>query len=516
MKKAILYVRVSTDEQARHGYSLRDQEERLRMYCEKMDIQVSAIFKEDYSAKNFNRPEFNKLMQYARSNKTNLDLLLFLKWDRFSRNVMESYSYINKFMKMGIDLLAIEQPVDMRIPENKFMLSFFLTAPDVENERRSINVTQGMRKSRKEGRLGCTAPKGYSNKRDELNKPIIEPNEDAHFIIEAFNEVSKGIEPLDHIRKRLNGMGFNCSKSNFSKLIRNPVYMGKLKVKKFMDDPEEIVDGNHEPLVSSLLFHQVQDVINGKKRSRQQPKVHGKRFELPLRGFLFCHKCGQKLTGSGSKGNGGRYFYYHCNHCKQTRFRADEAENSLMKKLSSFKIQPEFASLFLKVFKDYTKQQEKSTTINKKSIQNKISTLQDRIIGLQDKFADDLISSVEYHEIKSRYELDIEQLNSQLNETMLQKKDMQEMMDQALGLMVNIDNHYVEASLEVKHQLIGSIFTGEVFFEENQVRTTEINSVLELVCCSSKAFSKNEKGQLANTQQLSSVVNPGGVEPPTF
>ena len=62
MKTAYLYVRVSTDEQKRKGYSLPEQEDRLLKYCEHNDIEVKGIYREDYSAKNFNRPEWKKLL----------------------------------------------------------------------------------------------------------------------------------------------------------------------------------------------------------------------------------------------------------------------------------------------------------------------------------------------------------------------------------------------------------------------------------------------------------------------
>jgi site-specific DNA recombinase len=62
MKTAYLYVRVSTDEQKRKGYSLPEQEDRLLKYCEFNDIKVKGIYREDYSAKNFNRPEWKKLI----------------------------------------------------------------------------------------------------------------------------------------------------------------------------------------------------------------------------------------------------------------------------------------------------------------------------------------------------------------------------------------------------------------------------------------------------------------------
>jgi DNA invertase Pin-like site-specific DNA recombinase len=67
-RKAIIYIRVSTDEQADKGYSLQHQIERLEKYCEIHNIEVAAIFKEDYSAKTFNRPEFTKLLTMLKKN----------------------------------------------------------------------------------------------------------------------------------------------------------------------------------------------------------------------------------------------------------------------------------------------------------------------------------------------------------------------------------------------------------------------------------------------------------------
>lgn len=78
IRKAILYIRVSTDEQA-DGYSLPYQEERLRTYCRQHNIEAVALYKEDYSAKSFERPEFKKLLAYIKSNKGAVDLLVFLK-----------------------------------------------------------------------------------------------------------------------------------------------------------------------------------------------------------------------------------------------------------------------------------------------------------------------------------------------------------------------------------------------------------------------------------------------------
>ncbi len=69
MKKACLYIRVSTDEQADKGFSQRDQAERLQIHCAKNNIEVTKIIFEDYSAKTFIRPEWTKLLLSSENQK---------------------------------------------------------------------------------------------------------------------------------------------------------------------------------------------------------------------------------------------------------------------------------------------------------------------------------------------------------------------------------------------------------------------------------------------------------------
>src|SRR5690606_10059296 len=110
MKNAIIYTRVSTDEQAEKGFSLRHQKEQLENYCQQKGYRILNHFQDDYSAKNFSaRPEFQKLLRYVHSNKKNIDVLLFTRWDRFSRNIEAAYRMIRQFKEMGIEVNSIEQ-----------------------------------------------------------------------------------------------------------------------------------------------------------------------------------------------------------------------------------------------------------------------------------------------------------------------------------------------------------------------------------------------------------------------
>lgn len=77
------------------------------------------------------------------------------------------------------------------------MLALYLTIPEVENDRRSLNVNSGMRRARREGRFLGVAPVGYLNKRDDCNKPILmlDPNQ-APLVKRGFEEALKCVKPI--------------------------------------------------------------------------------------------------------------------------------------------------------------------------------------------------------------------------------------------------------------------------------------------------------------------------------
>lgn len=170
---ADLYIRVSTDEQADKGYSQRDQHERLEKYCNQNQIMVGQVIFEDHSAKNFNRPEWTKYITYLKKRSVKSNLVLFTKWDRFSRNAGDAYQMIKLLSKNNISPQAIEQPLDMSVPENKMMLAIYLAAPEVENDRRAWNTFYGIRRAQKEGRLMGTASYGYVNKCTEDRRKYV-------------------------------------------------------------------------------------------------------------------------------------------------------------------------------------------------------------------------------------------------------------------------------------------------------------------------------------------------------
>ncbi len=128
---------------------------------------------------------------------------------------------INTLRKLGVEPQAIEQPLDLTVPENKMMLAFYLAAPEVENDRRALNVIHGMRRAKKEGRYMGLAPIGYINKTDEAGRKYIAPREPEAGIIKwAFEQLAEGVYNTEQILKMAREKGYKRTKGLF--LVRHP------------------------------------------------------------------------------------------------------------------------------------------------------------------------------------------------------------------------------------------------------------------------------------------------------
>lgn len=443
MKTADLYVRVSTDEQANKGYSQRGQEEMLRKYCEINRISIRKVIYEDHSAKTFERPAWNNLLADLRKTKGKLDLVLFTKWDRFSRNAGDAYQMISILRKLGVEPQAIEQPLDLSIPENKMMLAFYLAAPEVENDRRALNTMHGMRRAQKEGRYMGLAPIGYVNRITESGgKYIALDQPQAQRLKAAFEEVATGIYTVEEVRKRAGRKGLRCPKTTFWRALENPIYYGKIEVKGYRDENTMLVDGQHEPLISEKLFYDIQDAIDG-KRKRQRPNVKElSNAAFELRGFLACPKCGKTLTVSSSKGRSARYAYYHCNAACGVRYSAPALNEAFICELQKFKPRKATTKLFRELIANELSDQIKNQQKEKKEVLDKIQKQNDRLTKARELLLSSILDGNEYQTIKNEAGQQLQRLEAKLIEPTNRRQnpvDVESMIKKALSTLSNLD-----------------------------------------------------------------------------
>ena len=513
MKNVVIYIRVSSDEQALKGNSLADQRDKLEKYCEQKGYHIVAHYQEDYSAKTFDRPVFKSFLEFIKRNKNAVDELLVIRWDRFSRNALEAYVMIERLSKYNIEVISVEQPLDMSIPENKLLLGIYLTAPEVENLRRGKNTFNGIRRAMKDGRYVSAAPYGYRFEENENKRPILVHNaQKAEFVKEAFEKFATGLYTKEELRRLLANKGLKIEKNAFGAIFHNPLYCGKIVVKAYENEPETIVQGVHKPIVSEDLFYQVQDIYFGKKRNL--PKRYTTKEELPLRGYLICPLCGGNITGSASTSRSkAKVFYYHCQKGCKTRFNASKANSIFSEWLNEISIKPEYVDTFLTLFDTIYKQEEGDRKLEQRRIETQLKECEEKMLKADMKFVEDTLDKESYQRIKASYNQDYSRLKSQLIENKSIDKDLIHKIERAFELISNLGQFYGSADLHGKQKLLGSIFPQKLNFDGTKYRTSGPNEIIELMFLVNNDLAKLKKDKSGYKPNLSSLVLRRGVEP---
>ncbi len=474
---ADLYVRVSTDEQADKGYSQRNQEEMLRKYCDNHSVTIRNIIYEDHSAKSFNRPEWKKLIQQLKKYRNRINLILFTKWDRFSRNAGDAYQMINILRDLDVEPQAIEQPLDLSIPENKMMLAFYLAAPEVENDRRALNVFYGMRRAKKEGRYMGLAPVGYKNKVDEAGNKYIEPKEnDASTLQWAFEQLAKGVFNTAQVWKKAKEKGLKCSKNAFWQLIRNPLYCGKIFIPRFKDEESYFVEGQHKAIICEGLFDRVQEILDGRGRE-YRPKIETQR-EFPLKGFLICPECGKLLTASKSKGRSRHYTYYHCYRGCSHRVSSERLKNAFYDELKRYVPKSEIFDAYKNIINETYYDLTNDIQVAKKQIEGQIREYEKRMSHIKDLLATDKIDAADYNEFKSQYGTIIEQLRSKLEGVTSKVPDLNDLFSLGLDNLLRLNIVMEEGNNEDVRALINMIYPKKLIFNGRELKADKLNSTL--------------------------------------
>lgn len=516
----ILYCRVSTDEQAEKGFSLNYQEESLKRHCAHNGYNVVKVFREDHSAKNFNRPKWNELKSFVKANKKSVNMVLFTKWDRFSRNVEQALKEIREFDSAGIEINSSEHYIDMANCDNKMVLTIYLTAGEVERDKISIRTAMGTYQAKCEGYYAHRAPFGYTSQREgnrihrnghQIKRTKLVPNENAHFVTEAFRAVSLGIEPAEVVRKRLNKQGMQLGKSSFNLMLKNILYAGKIEVHEFKNESAKLVDGVHTPLTDLETFLKVQDVFQNKKwKYLRKPE---KEDDFPLRNFIVCECCGQNLTASYSKGRNERYGYYHGRHQCKTRIRKEKAENTVAQLLTELSINSNIKSLFVDILKDSANELNGNKANELKVKKTRLSEIQAQLTNADDMFLAGKMPSDRYNITVERYNAEKMQLELEIEVLTQISGDITESIETGLLFLENLDQMFFESDNEGKKMILGSLFTEKLVFGKEKCRTTEINEVIRILTRNDKGFESTDKKKAVKNDSFSVKVPGVGIEP---
>lgn len=348
-RHALLYRRVSSDEQARHGHSLAAQDDAGRQFCAHHGVTVVGAYSDEgFSGRDFNRPDYRRMHaeHAAARGDGRADLLLITKWSRFARNVDEARSEIKRWSGLGVEVQAIEQWINYADPNHLYQLLINLVEPDVANRWLSINIRQGIRKAMLDGRWVNNPPVGYLRARDADGRPTLVPDPvQGPLVAAAFALAADGALALEDVYQRAKAQGLRVQRTRFYDLLRQAAYVGRIAVPERDGAPAQTVPAQHEPLVDEPTWARVQARFERPRRRGER----GPDDRFPLRGLLHCPSCARPATASASAGRTSHYAYYHCGRCRGAdgyRHRVEAVHDAFAVHLGGVRLAPAVAALW--------------------------------------------------------------------------------------------------------------------------------------------------------------------------
>ena len=304
-----LYMRVSTEDQAREGFSLPEQKERLEAYCKFKGFVIKDYYTDaGISAKTGNyRPEFERLKEDIKSKKINT--IIALKQDRITRSIFDWEELMRFLEENDAYLDCVNDDINTTNANGKMVSRILMSVSQQEIERTSERTKVGLAGAIKQGHIPHQAPLGYKHE----NKKLVIDHLTKDVVIRIFELYHKGMsyQKISTLFNKEQVLGkTNWRDSSIVAILENEIYKGDFVHGKRTKHPtyyENVV----EPIVSKEMWEECQ--VQKKKNSKSYQRTLTYLFLQKLR----CPKCNRILGGKATqKKNGNIYYYYYCHDCK--------------------------------------------------------------------------------------------------------------------------------------------------------------------------------------------------------
>jgi len=333
-KNCVIYTRVSTDNQAEKEFSSCEaQEEKIKSFVNSQNNwQVFKVYSDaGYSGATLKGPALQQLLSDMKERK--IDMVLVYKIDRLTRSPKDFYQLIEFFEQSKIDFISITERFDTSTPAGRLLRNIMLTFSQFERELTSERTRDKMLERAKKGMAnGGLTPYGYM-RRDKKLIPHPREAEEIKSIFETYIETGSLAKTYQMLKEKgiKNKNGKNFSKTNIAHILRNVVYVGKIK------HNNEIYQGIHEPIISEEMFGLAQKIHKEKQKNFRVYK------NFLFGGLISCEGCGSKMTSCFTNKKDGkklkRYYYYRCTSTLQQDWQACSIKQVSAERLENFALE---------------------------------------------------------------------------------------------------------------------------------------------------------------------------------
>ena len=325
-KVAGVYIRVSTEDQAREGFSLGEQEEKLLQLCKFKELEVYKVYKDaGISAKDMeHRPQFQEMLKDMKEGK--LNYIVAYKLDRITRSVRDLEELISVLEQYNCFLLCDRDDVNTSTANGRFFVRMLTVLSQLEIEIVSERTKFGLNGAIKSGHIPGQRPFGYKSAEDKRmvidnsTRPYVEKIFDMYLEGKSFQQIANYFKENKIFPKK------NWKDTTIQKIIDNKIYMGDYEQYKRIGKQE-----NLEPIIYMNVVEPI--ISRAKWEECQRQKERNQRTYTRDRVYTFfqrlkCPNCSRIMKCKGSGGTKRKYMYYTCEHC-HINFNEDHVEHLL-------------------------------------------------------------------------------------------------------------------------------------------------------------------------------------------
>lgn len=348
--RVVSYVRVSSKDQEREGFSIPAQSKLLSEYADKLDLRIAEEFADVETAKRSGRANFTAMVQYLKRHPS-VRAILVEKTDRLYRNLKDWVT----IDELGVEIHFVKENVvlsgDSRSSE-KFMHGIKVLVAKNYIDNLSEETRKGMLEKAQQGLWPTFAPMGYKNHLMANGKRVITVDaEMAPLVVQLFEWYSTGLYSLKEVAAKARAIGLVYRKSRnrigvstIHQMLKHRIYTGKFEWLG------KVYQGSHVPLISEETWTQVQEVLECRGSAKLRgSKVH----DFTFTGMIKCRHCGCALVGDIKK---EKYVYYRCSgnkgRCGEPYVREKLLEQQCAAILDRMRFDEETLGLMMKALKE--------------------------------------------------------------------------------------------------------------------------------------------------------------------
>lgn len=514
-KYAVVYTRVSTDEQAREGLSLEVQKKLCIDRATQEGYEVlEVITDEGISGFKENRPGMLRLQQLIEEKK--VSAIVALSSDRLYRNSKAHLQLMGLIYVNEIHLIYLHQATPDGSAISKVSDGFIAMMNQFQRDQTSDKVKETLYEKARAGYFPGVAPPGYRNvdnpnpTEGKFSQKIIIPDPvTAPLITEIFRLYATGLYSVydiaDQMAKRglKSRNGYPLSASRVYDLLRNRIYVGEVHWGK-----GHCLEGKHEPLIDVDTFNRAQQVleVNNHKACRRR------KHRWLLSGFVYCTEHKRRYVAEWHKGK--TQAYYHCpNRLGCGKYvRQVDLEGAIAEKFKDLQFSDEFIQLVIeKARRQFMEKRDKHEG-RRQGIINRRTAIEVKRKTAEDKLFSGVISDDDFKAARAGFEKELKDIEEELASLEEAHGVDVDVAQEILQLTRNIYRTFKDTKdFDLKRQYLG--FFWEKFEVKDGVILNSVPTPLFAELLSAEeAFYRNTK----NEKTTESVASSGGIVSPVL